>query len=31
MAEITIRDFAAIMWQKPVSSKKWLNDLIAQQ
>ena len=31
MAEITIRDFAAIMWKQPVSSKTWLNDLIKQQ
>jgi hypothetical protein len=27
-ADITIKDFAAIMWKKPVSDKKWLNDLI---
>ncbi len=25
---LTIRDFAAIMWQKPVSHKAWLNELI---
>jgi hypothetical protein len=31
MAEITIRDFAAIIWQKPVSTKTWLNNLIKQQ
>lgn len=31
MAEITIRDFAAIMWKQPVSKKSWLNDLIKQQ
>lgn len=31
MSEITIRDFAAIIWRKPVSSKTWLNDLIKQQ
>jgi hypothetical protein len=31
MAEITIRDFAAIMWKQPVSKKNWLNDLIKQQ
>lgn len=26
--DITVKDFAAIMWKKPVSDKKWLNDLI---
>lgn len=29
ISEMTIRDVAAIMWQKPVSNKQWLNDLIA--
>lgn len=28
---LTIRDFAAIMWKAPVSTKKWLNELIKQQ
>lgn len=28
LSEMTIRDFAAIMWQRPVSTKKELNDLI---
>jgi hypothetical protein len=27
---MTIQDFAAIMWKKPVSNKKWLNDLITK-
>lgn len=26
--QLSIRDFAAIMWKKPVSHKKWLNELI---
>ena len=26
--EMTIRDLAAIMLKKPVSNKKWLNDII---
>jgi hypothetical protein len=26
--QITLRDLAAILLQKPVSHKKWLNDLI---
>lgn len=30
LTEITIRDFAAIMLMKPISSKIWLNDLIKQ-
>lgn len=28
MDQMTIRDLAAILWNKPVSKKKWLNDLI---
>ena len=28
LSQMTIRDLAAIMLQKPVSQKKWLNDLI---
>lgn len=28
MSKMTIRDYAAIKWQRPVSNKKWLNDLI---
>jgi hypothetical protein len=28
LSSLTIRDLAAIMLQKPVSQKKWLNDLI---
>lgn len=28
LSQITIRDLAAIMLQKPVSQKQWLNDLI---
>ena len=28
IGELTIRDKAAIDWKKPVSKKKWLNDLI---
>lgn len=28
LARMTMKDFSAIMWKKPVSSKKWLNDLI---
>jgi hypothetical protein len=31
MSEMTIQDFAAIMWKKPVSNRKWLNDLITKQ
>ena len=27
-AKMTIRDYAAIQWKKPVSQKAWLNDLI---
>jgi len=30
MSEMTIQDFAAIMWKKPVSNKQWLNDLISK-
>ena len=26
--DATIRDIAAVLWKKPVSTKKWLNDLI---
>lgn len=29
-SEFMIRDFAAIMWKKPVSQKRWLNDLVKQ-
>lgn len=28
MKNMTIRDFAAIMWKSPVSKKEWLNELI---
>jgi hypothetical protein len=28
LSNASIRDFAAIMWKKPVSNKPWLNDLI---
>ena len=28
VTDMTIRDFAAILWREPVSNKKWLNDLI---
>jgi hypothetical protein len=28
ITEMTVRDFAAIMLKKPVSSKSWLNDLV---
>jgi hypothetical protein len=28
--KMTIRDFAAIIWQRPVSEKPWLNDMIDQ-
>jgi hypothetical protein len=27
---MTLRDYAAIQWQKPVSHKKWLNELITK-
>ena len=27
-SEFMIRDLAAIMWKKPVSQKRWLNDLV---
>lgn len=30
ISEMTIQDFAAIMWKKPVSNKEWLNDLITK-
>lgn len=30
-ANITMRDYAAIQWKKPVSHKKWLNELIIKQ
>lgn len=29
-SDLTIRDFAAIILKKPVSSKQWLNDLISK-
>lgn len=28
ISDMTIQDFAAIMWRKPVSNKQWLNNLI---
>jgi hypothetical protein len=28
LSSLTVRDLAAILLQKPVSNKKWLNDLI---
>ena len=28
MKNMTIRDFAAIMWNSPISNKQWLNKLI---
>jgi len=28
ISEITIRDYAAIIWKKPISNKNWLNNLI---
>lgn len=28
LSSMTITDFAAIMWKKPVSQKQWLNELI---
>lgn len=30
-ADMTIRDYMAIQWKKPVSNKKWLNDLITKK
>ena len=30
-SEMTIADYAAIMWKKPVSNRQWLNDLIIKQ
>lgn len=27
-SHLTIKDLAAILWQKPVSEKQWLNDLV---
>jgi hypothetical protein len=30
VSEMTIQDFAAIMWKKPVSNKQWLNELITK-
>lgn len=30
-SEMTIADYAAIMWKKPVSNRQWLNDLITKQ
>jgi hypothetical protein len=29
--QLSIRDLAAILWKKPVSTKKWLNELIKTQ
>ncbi len=31
IAQMTIRDFAAIMWKKPVSHRNWLNILISNE
>lgn len=31
ISDMTITDFAAIMWKKPVSNKLWLNSLIERQ
>jgi hypothetical protein len=31
ISDMTITDFAAIMWKKPVSNKSWLNSLIEKQ
>lgn len=31
LTDMTITDFAAIMWKKPVSNKLWLNSLIEKQ
>ena len=31
ISDMTITDFAAIMWRKPVSNKLWLNQLIERQ
>jgi len=31
ITDMTITDFAAIMWKKPVSNKLWLNSLIERQ
>jgi hypothetical protein len=31
ISDMTITDFAAIMWKKPVSNKAWLNSLIEKQ
>ena len=28
IGQMTVRDFASIIWKKPVSNKKWLNNLI---
>jgi len=28
LKEATLRDLAAIMWRRPISDKKWINDLI---
>lgn len=28
ISNMTIKDFAAILWKKPISSKEWLNNLI---
>jgi hypothetical protein len=28
MSEMTIKDLAAILLKKPISNKKWLNDLV---
>ena len=30
-SHMTIRDFAAIMWKKPISNKPWLNKLVNEQ
>ena len=31
ISDMTIQDFAAIMWKKPVSNKQWLNELISSK
>ena len=29
--KMTMRDYCAIQWKRPVSEKQWLNDLIKQE
>lgn len=31
VSNMTIKDFAAILWKKPISSKEWLNNLINKE